>query len=203
MSVITMPHLEGPIRISFDPAEALDDDAYFAFCAENENLRIERSPQGEIIIVPPCGMESSFRNGEVFAQLRTWAMRTLTGKAFDSDCEFLLPSGAGYAPDASWVSNAKLATIPKSHRRKFPRVVPEFVVEVMSPSDRLPRARKKLQEWIEAGVELAWLIDGDAQTVWIYRPHREPETHTGITELAGEGPVEGFVLDLRDIWAGL
>ena len=148
-------------------------------------------------------MESSYRSGQVFAQLDSWAKQTRTGKAFDSSCEYILPSGAGCAPDASWVSTAKLAKLTKAELRKFPKLVPEFVAEVMSPSDRLAKAKQRAQEWIDEGVELAWLIHGDAKTVWIYRADRAAQKRIGISELSGEGPLQGFVLDLREIWAGL
>ena len=203
MRVVTMPDLEAPARIVFDPEQGFDDDAYFAFCAANPDLRIERTSCGEILIVPPAGAESSYRSGKVHTYLDSWATRTKKGKAFDSSCEFILPSGAGYAPDAAFVSNAKLAQLSKAELRKFPKLVPDFVVEVFSPSDRLPRAKERAQQWIDEGVALAWLIDGDNETVWIYRPGQAPEKRVKIAELAGEGPVDGFVLGLQEIWAGL
>ena len=107
------------------------------------------------------------------------------------------------SPDAAWVSKARLASLSKAERRQFLRVVPEFVVEVMSPGDRLTAARRKMQNWMANGVELGWLIDGDAETVWVYRQGQEARELTGIARLAGEGPMEGFVLELEDIWKGL
>jgi Uma2 family endonuclease len=115
-----------------------------------------------------------------------------------------LPSGAAYAPDAAWVSKEQLAILSKAQLRKFVSLVPEFVVELLSPSDRLPAAKKKMAEWMANGVTLAWLIDADKQTVYIYRAGQEsPEKVEGTERLAGEGPVEGFVLELNEIWQGL
>jgi Uma2 family endonuclease len=202
MPVLTVPELESAAKIVFD-TDPKFDDAYFEFCIANPDLWIERNSQGEIVIVPPAGFESSCRSGDVYAQLAAWTKRNRNGKASDCSGEFLLPSGAGYAPDAAWVSKAKLARYTKEQLRKFPRLVPEFVVEVLSPSDTRPKAKKRCQEWIDEGVELAWLIDGDTETVWIYRPGQAPEKRTGMNKLPGEGPVDGFVLDLREIWAGL
>jgi Uma2 family endonuclease len=116
--------------------------------------------------------------------------------------QFLLPDGSGLSPDAAWVSNEAWAALTRKQRRQFPPVCPEFVVEVMSASDRLRAAKAKMERWIANGVQLGWLIDGDAKTVYIYRPGRTAEKRRGILELAGEGPVEGFVLDLGPIWAG-
>jgi len=166
-------------------------------------LWVERNEQGEIIIVPPAGAESDYRCGDAITQLRSWAMRDGRGKAFGSTAEFILPTGAALSPDTAWVSNVRLSQVSKESLKKFPRLAPEFVIEIKSPGDRLRNAQEKMQMWIRGGVELAWLIDGDAKIVHIYRAGREPEVRTGISKLAGEGPVEGFELDLTDIWTGL
>jgi Uma2 family endonuclease len=201
---LVLPDMTGPAKLTFDPSQAMDDDAYFEFCAANPDLRLERTPQGEIIIVPPAGGESDHRSLDAASQLMHWAKRDCRGKAFGSSVEFILPSGAGYSPDAAWVSNESLSKLTKEQRRKFPPVCPEFVIEVMSPSDRLEAAKSKMAAWISDGVELGWLIDGDNQTVFIYRVGCEvPEKRTGMGTLSGEGPVAGFVLDLSAIWTGL
>jgi Uma2 family endonuclease len=178
----------------------MDDDEYYAFCVANPDLRFERSAKGEILVVPRVGLESDFRNVDLVLQLGQWAKRDGRGRVSGPTAEFILPSGAAYSPDAAWISFARLRTLGSDQRRKFPRLVPEFVIEVMSPSDRLKAAKAKMQDWVANGVDLAWLVDGDKQTVYIYRAGQEPERRTGITELAGEGPIEGFVADFRDIW---
>jgi len=154
--------------------------------------------------VPPAGGESSNQSGEAFRQLANWARRDRQGRTFDASVAFVLPTTAVLSPDAAWVSNARLSALSKDQLRKFPPVCPEFIVEVMSPSDRLKSATEKMQEWMRGGVELAWLIDGDAKTIYIYRAGaNEPDQRVGISKLSGEGPVAGFDLDLTDIWAGL
>ena len=118
--------------------------------------------------------------------------------------EFILPTGAALSPDAAWISNGRLAALSKKQLRKFPPVCPEFIIEVMSPSDRLRTAKEKMEEWIRAGGDLAWLIHGDEKTVYVYRAGQQSaETLTGIVKIAGEGPVAGFELDLTNIWAGV
>jgi Uma2 family endonuclease len=201
---LVLPEITAPAKLTFDRSQAMNDDAYYRFCTANPDLRIERSPQGEIIIVPPVGGESAYRSTDSTAQLGNWAKTDGRGKAFGSSVEFILPSGAAYSPDAAWLSNERLSKLTKQQRRKFPPVCPEFVIEVMSPSDRLKAAKDKMLAWMAEGVELAWLIDGDNETVYIYRAgSQKPEKRTGISALPGEGPVDGFVLDLRAIWAGL
>jgi len=201
---VVLPEEALPAKLTLNPELRMTDDEYFEFCQLNRDVRFERTAEGEIIIVPPAGYESSYQSGDIFGQLRNWAKRDGRGKASDASAEFILPTGAALSPDAAWLSNQQLSQLSKKQRTKFPPVAPEFVIEVMSPSDRLPAAKKKMQEWIRGGVELAWLVHGDAQTVYIYRPGgQEAEQKTGIAKLAAEGPVAGFELDLTDIWAGL
>jgi Uma2 family endonuclease len=153
--------------------------------------------------MPPAGGESDYRGVELVAELRGWAKTDGRGTAFGPSAQFFLPDGSGLSPDAAWVSNESLRSISLEQRQKFMPLAPEFIVEVLSPSDRLKAAQKKMEQWIANGVQLAWLIDGDRETVHIYRPHQPIDTRRGILKLAGEGPVKGFVLQLRSIWQGL
>jgi Uma2 family endonuclease len=201
---VVLPEQALPAKLELNPEFRMSDDEYFDFCMANPDVRFERTARGEIIIVPPAGGESDYQNADVIMQLGVWARRDGRGKAFGATTEFILPTGAALSPDAAWVSNARLSTLSKNQLRKFLRLTPEFVVEVMSPSDRLNPAMEKMQEWMRGGVELAWLIDGDTQTVYIFRAGAsDAEKRTGIATLSGEGPVAGFELDLTDIWAGL
>ncbi len=201
---VVLPDSALPVRLILNPELPMSDDEYYDFCVANPDVWFERNAQGEIIIVPPVGIESDNRNADIVTQLTLWAKRDRRGKAFGPTAEFILPSGAAYAPDAAWVSKEQLATLSKGQLRKFVRLVPEFVVELLSPSDRLPAAKKKMAEWMANGVTLAWLIDADKQTVYIYLAGQEsPEKVEGTERLAGEGPVEGFVLELNEIWQGL
>jgi len=201
---VVLPEEALPAKLTLNPELRMTDDEYFEFCQANADVWLERTAEGEIIIVPPAGFESDDRNVDVTIQLGVWAKKDGRGKACGPTTEFMLPSGAAYSPDAAWVSYAKLAGFTRAQLRKFLRLCPEFVVEVMSPSDRLKAAKAKMEDWIADGVQLGWLIDGDHQTVYIYRSGQtEPEERAGIETLAGEGPVAGFELDLKDIWAGL
>jgi Uma2 family endonuclease len=198
---ILVEELERPMAIQWE--RGMTDDEYFQFCADNPDLRIERSPEGDILIMPPAGGESSFRNSELTAELRNWTRKDGRGRAFDSSVEYFLPSGAAYSPDASWVLRSRLDKLTRDEKRKFPRLCPDFVVELMSPSDRLSKAKVKMREWIENGAQLGWLLDPDRRTAYIYRPGREPEQLVNPERLTGDGPVTGFVLVLAGIWAEL
>lgn len=201
---LVLPDITEPEKLSFGPLEGMSDDEYYDFCVANPDVRFERNSRGEIIIVPPAGGESDYRSAKALLHLGNWATKDGRGKFFTSSIAFILPSGATYSPDVAWVSNGRLAQLSKQQRRKFLPVCPEFVIEVMSPSDRLKTAKEKMLAWLAEGVELGWLIDADNETVYLYRAgSEEPEKRSGITTLAGEGPVAGFELDLTDIWAGL
>jgi len=200
---LALPDLDAPVTLTLDPRNRLSDDDYFAFCMANPDLQIERTAQGEIVIVPPAGGESDHRNFDCARQFGNWAVRTGHGKGFGPTVQFLLPDGSGMSPDVAWVSNERLGALTKRQRRRFLPVVPEFVVEVMSPSDRLRAAQRTMQQWIDNGVELGWLIDGDNRCVYVYRQGHEMRRVVNVSQVEGEEPVEGFVLDLTDIWASL
>ena len=201
---VVLPEEVLPATLKVNPEHRMTDDQYFEFCMANPSVRFERTPEGEIIIVPPAGFESDHLNLDITAQLHRWAVRDGRGIASGPTAEFILPTRAAFSPDAAWISKDQLASLSKDQRRKFPPLCPEFVIEVMSPSDRLKTAQDKMEEWRRAGVQLGWLIQPDNKTVYIYRAGRTgSETRVGITELAGEGSVKGFKLDLKHIWAGL
>jgi Uma2 family endonuclease len=202
VQVVTIPARQA-LKLLPANGHGFSDKTYFAFCQANPDLNVERTAEGEIVIVPPAGGESSYQSCEVIAQLGNWARQDRRGKGFDSSAEFILPDGSALSPDAAWVSNRSLGKLDREQKRKFPPLCPEFVVEVRSPSDRLKKVQAKMEQWIANGAQLAWLIDADHQAVYVYRPARAVETRRGIQRLEGEGPVKGFVLQLRSIWQGL
>lgn len=181
----------------------MTDDEYFDFCVMNRKLRIERGSSGEITIQPPAGLETGYRNTDLTTQLNLWAKKDGRGRAFDSNTEYILPNGAALSPDASWVLKSRLDAFTKEQKRRFPHLCPDFVVELISPSDRLTAVKAKMQEWIDNGAQLGWLLDPDHRDVYIFRPNRQPEHLPNPHSLRGEAPVDGFELRLGDIWAGL
>ena len=198
---VELPDVETTLNIG--PGRVMDDEEFFALCAQNRKLRIERESSGEIVIMPPGGLETGYQNNEICRQLGNWAIEDGRGVALDSNTEFLLSDGSGRAPDASWLSNRRLAAFSKEEKKRFLHVCPEFVVELTSPSDRLSRVMAKMQQWIANGAELGWLLDAATQTAYIYRPGRDVEVLPKPDVMRGEGPVSGFVLELGRIWRGL
>jgi Uma2 family endonuclease len=204
MRAVLLPEEALPATLELNPDLHMSDEEFYDFCMANPDLWFERTAEGEIIIVPPAGYESDYQNADAIAQLGNWSKQDRRGKVSGPTSEFILPTGAAYSPDAAWTSDERLARLTKEQRQKFPHVCPEFVIEVMSPTDRLKSAMHKMEEWMRAGVELGWLLYPDKRTVYIYRGGQKgAEERVGIKMLAGEGPVAGFELDLTDIWAGV
>jgi Uma2 family endonuclease len=192
---------ESTVRIQ--PDRRMSSEEFFRFCQANPEWRIEQTADGEVVIMPPAGGETGNRNFEVAVEFGIWARRDGRGKSFDSSTGFELPNGATRSPDVSWVSKERLAALTPEQKRVFIPLCPEFVIEIQSPSDSLPRLKRKMREWIDNGAQLGWLIQPDARVVQVYRPGRDPEYRDKIDRIEGEGPVAGFVLDLTGVWAGL
>jgi Uma2 family endonuclease len=189
---------ESPIHIA--PARPMSDEEYFSFCMANPDLQIERTAEGEIVIMPPTGFETGDQNADLTMQLRAWAKRDRRGRAVDSSVEYILPSGAARSPDASWVPRSRLARLTAEQKKKFLRLCPDFVVELRSPSDRLRQVQAKMREWMDNGAKLGWLIDPEARTVYVYRPGETTERLIDPRRVEGEPPIDGFVLEMADIW---
>jgi Uma2 family endonuclease len=204
MRVLELPDRE--MLASFeicDEDRPLNDEEFFDFCMANSDLRIERLANGKIVIMPPTGSESSYRNSEISAQLRNWAKQDGRGVCFESSGGFFLESGASFAPDAAWIPKSRVAKFTKEQKQRFLHICPDFVIELRSPSDRLPALKAKMEEWMRNGAQLGWLIDADRRVVFTYRPGQPAEELRGADAIDGEGPVAGFRLDLRDVWEGL
>lgn len=178
----------------------LTDEQFFALCQINENLRFERTATGELIIMPPTGGETGNRNGKITQQLFNWADLDKSGVAFDSSTGFKLPNGADRSPDASWVNLERWNTLTLKQKEKFPPLTPDFVIELLSPSDSLKLGQEKMQEYLDNGIRLGWLINRKSQQVEIYRPRQAVEVLTSPTTLLGEDVLSGFVLNLDSIW---
>jgi Uma2 family endonuclease len=167
-------------------------------CQINPDLRLELTSTGELIVMAPAGWESSERNGDLTAQVIIWNRRSKLGRVFDSSGGFTLPSGAVRSPDVTWISNAKVANL--SPKVSFPRVVPDFAIELRSKTDRLKTLQEKMLEYQENGMQLGWLINPQDQEVEIYRIGKDVEVLKSPSELSGEDVLPNFILDLTTIW---
>jgi Uma2 family endonuclease len=198
---VTLPDVETRARIESD--RPMDDEEFFDFCMNNPDLKIEREANGEIVLMPPAGGESSFRNNDIQFELTTWSRKDGRGRVFGPDVSFVLPSGAVRGPDAAWILKTRIEALSREQKRRFLPLCPDFVIELLSPSDRISKAKLKMQEWIDNGASLGWMLDPEHRTVWIYRPEQEPEQIKNPLFVDGEGPVEGFRLDVAVAWEDL
>jgi len=188
------------LTVDFKPILDLTDEQFFQLCLANKNLRFERNATGELIIMPPVGGESSNRNGRINQQLFNWADLDGTGIVFDSSTCFKLPNDADRSPDASWIKLARWDTLQPEEKEKFPPICPDFVIELLSPSDSLKVTQKKMEEYRENGVRLGFLINRKLRQVEIYRIGQSVEILENPSSLSGEDVLPGFVLDLEKIW---
>ena len=178
----------------------MSDQQFAEFCAEHSDLFFEMTAEGQLIVMPPTFSFIGAQNTEILGQLRDWARRDGRGVASDSSTGFVLPNGARRSPDACWTSKKEIAKLSAESRKGFWHLCPAFVIELRSKSDRIRTVREKMREYISNGAQLGWLIDPDSRSVEIYRPDREPEVVTDVESVAGDGPVEGFVLRLAPVW---
>ena len=188
------------LSLKLHPVVRLSDDQFFELCQLNRDLRIERNAGGGITIMPPTGGETSDRNAEITMQLRLWAKRDGTGVTFDSSCGFVLPNEAMLSPDAAWVLRDRFAALTAEQRTKFPPLCPDFVIELRSPIDSLPALRSKMQEYIDNGARLGWLIDPRERQVHVYRPGSPVELLQQPRSVSAGPLLPGFTLDMADIW---
>lgn len=186
--------------VHVQPVINLDDEQFYELCQLNRDLRLERNAQGDVVIMPPVGGETSDQNAEITMQLRLWAKRDATGTTFDSSGGFLLPNGTVRSPDASWIEKARLETLDAEERRRFISLCPTFVIELRSSTDRLRYLQEKMQEYLDNGTRLGWLIDPQEKQVHVYRPHLPILVLESPSQLAGDPVLLGFVLDLSEIW---
>jgi Uma2 family endonuclease len=180
----------------------MSDDQFFDFCQANREWRMERTAEGDILVMSPSGSETSRRNAYLTAKLFSWAEQDRSGVAYDSSAGFRLPDRATLSPDASWVSKAKLSNVSAEERKKFPSLCPDFVVELRSPTDRLSDLKDKMQQYIDNGARLGWLIDpeSDPHRVYVYRPGQAVDELIKPEHVSAEPELPGFLLEPTYFW---
>lgn len=179
------------------------DDRFERVCEMYPDARIEMDAEGNIIMVPGNSEDSGYRSGEAFRQLAEWTRRDGTGRALDSSTIFNLPNGAKRSPDAAWVAKDVLKREGAATKRATKtRHVPLFLIEVVSPTDRLSEQKDKCLEWVTNGVSEAILLDPKTKTAYVFRPLADVITVPNATQVASS-VLKGFVLDCEPIWEDL
>ena len=186
--------------LEMSPAWEMNADSFFDFCQLNSHLQIERNAAGKLIIMSPAGSETGNRNFKLIQQLANWTDRNGSGIGFDSSAGFVLPNGATRSPDASWIELSKWNSLSAEQKTKFAPICPDFVVELKSPSDRLEVLQEKMEEYLDNGASLGWLIDRSTRQVYIYTPNNEVNCLEDPQTVSGDPVLPSFVLDLSQIW---
>jgi Uma2 family endonuclease len=188
------------IKLKTAVLDRLTEEEFYQFCLDHRDLRIERDSTHQITIMPPVSTESGFANNELSYQLTAWNRQSRLGRVGDSSTGYRLPGGAMLSPDASWIAEEKWQALPAEDRRGFARICPDFVVELASPTDRLADLLGKMNDWLAAGVRLAWLIVPATETVHVFEPPHAARLVQGFDQaLSGEPLLAGFALELREL----
>jgi Uma2 family endonuclease len=179
----------------------MSDEELMVFSRANKPCKVERLATGEILVMTPGGFENNHREAYVVHELFAWALDDGRGVAVSSNAGFNLPDGSTLSPDAGWVENSRLAALSAKERERFLPFAPDFLIEILSPSDSLSELDAKMEQWIANGAGLAWRIDPFGGTVALYEPGRERVVLNRPETVAGTGPIAGFQLKMDRIWA--
>jgi Uma2 family endonuclease len=181
-------------------ANSITDEQFEQLCAQNRDTKFELTSQGELIVMSPTGSESGRQNGDLFGQIWYWNRQTQLGIVFDSSTGFTLPNDAKRSPDVSWIIKSRWDELSIKQKRKFAPIAPDFVIELLSPNDRLSDVQSKMTEYQACGVKLGWLIYPDEKRVEIYRLGKETEVLLELKNLSGEDLMPKLTVDLQEIF---
>ncbi|UCJ12531.1 MAG: Uma2 family endonuclease [Phormidium sp. PBR-2020] len=188
------------ITLNLQPTLDLSHDRFWQLCQNNPDLRLERTAQGQLIAMAPCASQTGQQNLGLAAQLWMWNQHHQLGVTFDSFSGFTLPNGAIRAPDVAWLKMERWQSLPEAERRKFAAMCPDFVAELKSPTDSLTMLQGKLQEYLDNGAQLGWLLDPDARRVYHYCSGKSVQCLDDPETLSGEGVLPGLVVRLQWVW---
>jgi len=190
-----------PLVLHFGPIlQRMNDHEFFEFCRRNPDLRMERTREGDLIIMVPTGGETGRRNFTLAGLFFAWVESDGTGVGFDSSTGFTLPNGAKRSPDLAWVRRSQWEGLTEAEREEFPPLCPDFVMELRSRSDDLDKLKAKMEEYIANGALLGWLIDPTQKKVYVYRPAAEAACLKNPKRISGNRVLPGFRLDLQRVW---
>jgi Uma2 family endonuclease len=178
----------------------MTEDQFFHFCQENDTLNLERNSSGDILVMEPTGFYTGQRNLDILTELSLWNKKNKLGVTFDSNTGFTLANTAVRSPDGGFISNARWNEIPEDDRHKFAHVCPDFVIELRSESDERKLLEDKMEEWMENGCKLGWLIDPKKKETVVYRSGMKKRIVAFGVTLDGEDVLPGFRIHLGSIF---
>ncbi|WP_371416439.1 Uma2 family endonuclease [Dolichospermum sp. UHCC 0299] len=174
----------------------LSDEQFYQLCQINEYYKFEQTAKDELIILPPSNLITGNREAELNGNLMIWNRQTKLGKVFSSSTVFTLPNGGKRSPDVAWIANERWESLTIQEKEKFAKICPDFVIELRSRTDSLSQLQEKMQEYLNSGLRLGWLIDPQNQQVEIYRQNQSVEIVSLPTSLSAENVLPGFILEL-------
>jgi Uma2 family endonuclease len=186
--------------IDFSPIAHLSHQQFEQLCAANPDIKFERTATGALVIMSPTGGETGRNNATLIARFVIWNEQSNLGVVFDSSTCFKLPKGGDRSPNVAWVAKSRWEALTPEEQQKFPPLCPDFVLELVSPSDNVNTVRDKMPEYLDSGLRLGWLIDLQTQQVELYRPGQSAEVLTAPEQLTGEAVLPGLVLSLAWLW---
>jgi Uma2 family endonuclease len=178
----------------------MSEDQFYEFCRSNADLRIERSAQGEVIVMPPTFADTGNRNNKLSYQVTRWAEENETGEVFDSSAGFTLPNGATRSPDVSWIQLDRWNALTDEQQASFAPICPDFVIELRSGSDTIKGLQEKMREYIENGVALGLLIDRKKKNVYCYRADGSILVLNNPLVVSCDPELPGLTLQMAKIW---
>jgi Uma2 family endonuclease len=181
--------------------QKISEAEYFEICQLNELLLIERDRNGDWEIRSINGGLDGIRTAALSGKLARCAVENGHGIAFGALTGFRLPNGAVRAPDFAWLEETRWTNLKDNERDRFVPLCPDFIVELQAHHESLEDLQIKMDEFMENGAQLGWLIDPFSRAVYVYRPNLRVEVLTNTDTVSGEPFLTGFVLDLKDIWA--
>lgn len=173
---------------------------FIEFCLANRELRIERTATGDIIVTPPAFSDTSHSNGRLIQQLFNWADQDGTGIVFESSGGFTLPNGATRSPDAAWILLQRWQALTPEQQASFAPICPDFVIKLRSASDTLKSLQAKMQEYLDNGLRLGFLIDRKHRTVYVYRSDQDVIKLENPAIVSGDPELPGLALTMQQIW---
>lgn len=197
-TAVTLPN---PLVLHLGPLVSLNEDAFFEFCKANGGLRIERTSEGEILVMPPLGAESGNYEFNLGALLGAWVLADGSGLGFSSNTGFRLANGAVRSPDAAWITRVRWDAVAERDRQRFAPICPDFVAELRSATDPLASLQAKMQEYLDNGARLGWLIDPLEKKVYVYRPGEASQCLENPATVSGAPVMPGFTLELARLWS--
>ncbi len=188
------------LTLNLDSVIELSREQFYQICQDNPDLKLERTATGNLVIMSPTGGETGRKNASLIIQVGLWNEQTQLGEVFDSSTGFSLPNGADRSPDVAWLEKSRWEALSPQQKEKFIPLCPDFVIELLSPTDNLKHLQAKMQEYIENGCQLGWLINQKQKTVEVYRPGKETEILNAPASLSGENVLPSFTLNLTKVW---